>query len=100
MLVLHTVENAQCTCSWCASASGANFPGLSRGGGWGMSAFPSHPAQLHSWEQLRGVVLPGDRGVGVSHRETFRVPGKVPVCEPPRSFPLQALRPHPTVSKS
>lgn len=43
--------------------------------GVGNERFPAHQlrSQFHNWEWLRGVVLPGDRGMGVSHYVTFHV---------------------------
>lgn len=59
-----------------------NLTGLGVGAwGWGMSIFSSHSSlmQFHSWGWLRGVVLPGDRGMAQrcslawSHYVTFPV---------------------------
>lgn len=59
-----------------------NLTGLGVGAwGWGMSIFSSHASltQFHSWGWLRGVVLPGDRGMAQrcslawSHYVTFPV---------------------------
>lgn len=64
--------------------------------------FPAHPlrAQFHNWEWLRGVVLPGDRGMGVSHYVTFHVTlGRCLFMNSPLSFKLQVL-PAPPMSLS
>lgn len=62
-----------------------------RGDGGGEGVVGMQNEQLHSWEWLRGVGSPGDRGMGASHRVTFHVTlGRCLLVNSPLSF-----KPHP-----